>query len=623
MKIKHILPLLFLTLGATSAHATFPVRRTIVHQQPDGTSVTINALGNGRYTLYTTTNGVAVLPGEDGHFYYARRNGKVLAPSNLLVDGKNQVSTTRMPQQLVSATEASALMEEACPQQPLLRIDNEGLHTQSLTTSTEDGLGKYGTSAQGAVQSIGKPVLPVVMVNFADRKFREDHDAKKISRFFNESGYKDEAGSKGSVRDYFLAQSDSLFAPQFEVVAQVTLPNGYAYYGKDSQSGTTDPNSITFVKDVLAEAEKQVDFSKYCLEGTSKVPMVALMFAGPGQQSSFEDGNSDYLWAKFQQSSFSVNNKTVTIGSYFMGNELLQQYGSSPNDIKGAELDGVGLFCHEFGHALGLPDFYNTSKSSGSFTTMGYWDIMDYGQYFYDGYRPMEYTAYERSYMGWLPVEELTDVAQFVRVLPLDGSVKNREGARAYVVRNPENKKEYYIFSAPHTNKWHASMMGEGLFVLHVDYERANWNGNSVNTKADRQRMTYVPADNVKEGSGSGLGLKISELFKRISADLFPLQNDTININSLTDDTTPATILNTGSTKKLSRPIYNIERHEDGSVTFSYLDATLTGINQVLTPAQASKTNTTIYDVLGRRIPSLQQAAPGIYIVGGRKVVKK
>lgn len=623
MKIKHILPLLFLTLGATSAHATFPVRRTIVHQQPDGTSVTINTLGNGRYTLYTTTNGVAVLPGADGHFYYARRNGKVLAPSNLLVDGKNQVSTTRMPQQLVSATEASDLMEEACPQQPLLRIDNEGLHTQSLTTSTEDGLGKYGTSAQGAVQSIGKPVLPVVMVNFADRKFREDHDAKKISRFFNESGYKDEAGSKGSVRDYFLAQSDSLFAPQFEVVAQVTLPNGYAYYGKDSQSGTTDPNSITFVKDVLAEAEKQVDFSKYCLEGTSKVPMVALMFAGPGQQSSFEDGNSDYLWAKFQQSSFSVNNKTVTIGSYFMGNELLQQYGSSPNDIKGAELDGVGLFCHEFGHALGLPDFYNTSKSSGSFTTMGYWDIMDYGQYFYDGYRPVEYTAYERSYMGWLPVEELTDVAQFVRVLPLDGSVKNREGARAYVVRNPENKKEYYIFSAPHSNKWHASMMGEGLFVLHVDYERANWNGNSVNTKADRQRMTYVPADNVKEGSGSGLGLKISELFKRISADLFPLQNDTININSLTDDTTPATILNTGSTKKLSRPIYNIERHEDGSVTFSYLDATLTGINQVLTPAQASKTNTTIYDVLGRRIPSLQQAAPGIYIVGGRKVVKK
>ena len=621
MKFKHILSLLLLAMGVTSAHATFPVRRTIVHQQPNGTSVTINALGNGRYTLYTTTNGVAVLPGADGHFYYARRNGKVLAPSNLLVDGKLQATTARMPQNIVSATEAEDIMEEACPQQPLLRLNNEGMHTQSLTTSTEDGLGKYGVSAQGAVQSIGKPVLPVVMVNFADCKFREDHDIKKISRFFNESGYNDEKGSKGSVRDYFIAQSDSMFIPQFEVVAHVTLPNGYAYYGKDSQSGTTDPNGVTFVKDVLAEAEKQVDFSKYCLEGTNKVPMVALMFAGPGQQSSFEDGHSDYLWAKFQQSSFSVNEKKVTIGSYFMGNELLQQYGSSPNDVKGAELDGVGLFCHEFGHALGLPDFYNTSK--GSFCTMGYWDIMDYGQYYYDGYRPIEYTAYERSYMGWLPVEELGDSAQFVRVLPLDGSVKDSVGARAYVVRNPENAKEYYIFSAPHVNKWHHSMMGEGLFVLHVDYERANWNGNSVNTKEERQRMTFVPADNVKEGSGSGLNLSITDLFKRISADLFPLQNDSVQINSLTDDTTPATVLNTGATGKLSRPIYNIERQSNGSVTFSYLDATLTGISQTLAPAHSSVANTTVYDMQGRRIPSLQQAAPGIYIVGGRKVLKK
>ena len=172
MKFKHILSLLLLAMGVTSVHATFPVRRTIVHQQPNGTSVTINALGNGRYTLYTTTNGVAVLPGADGHFYYARRNGKVLAPSNLLVDGKLQATTARMPQNIVSATEAEDIMEEACPQQPLLCLNNEGMHTQSLTTSTEDGLGKYGVSAQGAVQSIGKPVLPVVMVNFADCKFR-------------------------------------------------------------------------------------------------------------------------------------------------------------------------------------------------------------------------------------------------------------------------------------------------------------------------------------------------------------------------------------------------------------------------------------------------------------------
>lgn len=54
-----------------------------------------------------------------------------------------------------------------------------------------------------------------------------------------------------------------------------------------------------------------------------------------------------------------------------MGNELLQTYGKNENDVTGAAIDGVGLFAHEFGHALGLPDYYNTQNSS-AFNTMGF-----------------------------------------------------------------------------------------------------------------------------------------------------------------------------------------------------------------------------------------------------------
>lgn len=81
------------------------------------------------------------------------------------------------------------------------------------------------------------------------------------------------------------------------------------------------------------------------------------MFAGPGQQSSFEDGQTNYLWAKFSQSAFSVNEGASKVRSYFIGNELLQNYGKNENDIVSTYMDGVGLFCHEFSHALGLPDF--------------------------------------------------------------------------------------------------------------------------------------------------------------------------------------------------------------------------------------------------------------------------
>lgn len=616
MKIKHILPLLLLALGTSAAHATFPVRRTIVHTQPDGTTLTIQAVGNGRYTIYTTADGMAVLPAVDGHFYYAQRANGSIAPSTKLVTTHNaSVAKAKAANALLTADEATALMETACPSTPILRTD-DGIHTKALATSTADGLGRYGVSAQGAVESIGSPVLPVVLVNFADKSFLPEDTPEKMDRFFNEEGYHDETMAKGSVRDYFVAQSGGMFCPTFKVVAQVTLPNGYAYYGKDGSNGAIDPNTSAFVKDALAEASKTVDFSAYRTEGTTDIPMVALIYAGPGQHSSFEDGNSDYLWAKFQQASYSVNEGESMVRSFFVGNEVLQQYGSDRNDITGASLDGVGLFAHEFGHALGLPDFYNTQGSS-KFKTMGYWDIMDYGQYYKDGYLPTAYTAYERSYMGWLKVTELTDSAQFVRLLPVNGTDDSTiEGERACVIRNPEQPNEYYLLAYHQPNTWQEKAMGDGMLVLHIDFNRSRWNGNSVNTDEAHQLYAFMPADGVKEGTS---GMSYAELFRGYRNDLFPLETDTLTRNSLEADDLP---LFNGAAGKLDTPIYNITR-DNGTLTFSYLDPKLTSIGRVVEDSHAVDATAATYDLAGRRVENINHAAPGIYIVGSKKVFKK
>lgn len=621
MKLKHILPLLLFAVGTSAAHATFPVRRTIVHTQPDGTTLTIHAVGNGRYTIYSTTDGMAVLPAADGHFYFAQRTNGTLLPSTKLATplGATSVAKAKAADALLTAEEVTALMDAACPTTPLLRTDGEGIHTKALVTSTADGLGQYGVSAKGAVQSIGSPVLPVVLVNFADKSFLPEDTPEKMDRFFNEEGYHDEPMAKGSVRDYFVAQSGGMFSPTFKIVAQVTLPNGYAYYGKDGSNGSTDPNTSTFVKEALAEASKTVDFSAYRTEGTTDIPMVALIYAGPGQHSAFEDGNSDYLWAKFQQASYSVNDGASTVRSFFIGNEVLQQYGSGPNDITGASLDGVGLFAHEFGHALGLPDFYNTQGSS-KFKTMGYWDIMDYGQYYKDDYLPTAYTAYERSYMGWLKVTELTDSAQFVRLLPVNGTTdETLTGERACVIRNPEQPNEYYLLAYHQPNTWQEKAMGDGMLVLHIDYNQSRWNGNTVNTDEAHQRYAFMPADGVKEGTSTTVDMNATALFRGYRNDLFPLETDTLTRNSLEADDMP---LFNGTKGKLNAPIYNIAR-ENGSITFSYLDPTLTSIGNVIENSQATNASTITYDLTGRRVESIRHASPGIYIVGGKKVFKK
>ncbi len=622
---------LLLAFSALTANATFPVRRTISHLQPSGQTVEITAVGNGRYTIYTDALGRVVLPGTDGHYYYAERTASGdLAPTATLVgDGARMVqSAAAQSSAYVSSAEAADILDALNPVSTYVQPQ---ISVRSYATSTTDGLGSYGLSAKGTVSSIGSPVIPVVMVNFADKSFREDHTAEKISRFFNEEGYHDEQYSCGSVADYFVAQSYGLYRPQFKVVAEITLSNGYAYYGQDGSNGSTDSKSYEFVSEALALASQAADFGEFCTAGTTNVPLVALMYAGPGQQSSFEDGCKDYIWAKFRQATNKLNDGKYTAKSCLMGNELLQSYGSTPNDVKGAEMDGIGVFAHEFGHALGLPDFYDT-RSSGTFTTLSFWDMMDYGEFTYDGYRPSEYTAYERSYMGWLKVEELTDEPLLAHLLPINTSEADEQAyndqlatidgtaqkaARAYVVRNPEAANEYYLFENRQPSTWLPKLFGSGMLVTHVDYLASAWNNVIVNNDGSHLRMDVVPADNTKDGKS---GSSMAALFEGYRGDLFP---GTTGATSLTDDTTPATTLYNGTTKKLSRPVYNIALDEaTGIVSFGYLDPTITGIRTVVNGQTTHSSTNVVYTLDGRIVPSLAEAPHGVYIVNGKKTVK-
>lgn len=621
--MKKFLPtlLLALTMG-TAAHATFPVRHTFVHQQPDGQSLSIHCVGNGRYRIFSTVDGHAILPAADGHYYYARRSATGIEASSTLATDimptplQQRVKAAPQQSTFLTTAEANDILSTLYPPTPLTTSAGH-LHTQSFATTTQTGLGEYGKPANGIVKSIGEPTIPVVMVEFADRAFCDTITTEsKVDRFFNESGYHDEQYCRGSVRDYFMAQSDSLFKPTFQVVARVKLDNGYAYYGKDSGS-QIDPNANAFVREALEKASAVADFTPFRTEGTTKVPMVVFVFAGPGEQSSFEDGCDDYLWAKFSQSAFAVNGGSTTVQSYFMGSELMQTYGNDKNDITGANFESVGLYAHELSHSLGLPDLYNT-KSSNAFNTLGYWDLMDYGQYFMNGYRPSPYSAYERSCMGWLRVEELDKEACIGRLIPLD-SPRGTEGTRAYVIRNDANPSEFYLLENRAPSTWYSSSMGSGMLVTHVDYSSAVWNANTVNTSKDHQRVQIVPADGILEGKSPSKGMSQADFWKGYQSDLFPGLN-VVN-TSLTDATTPATTLFTGSA--LGKPIYNIALAADGTITFSYLDPELTSISEatISTPS-LSTTKEALYDLNGRRV--LHPATPGIYVTKeGKKVIIK
>lgn len=595
---KFTLSLLLALFTAQLAIATPPIRRTFTHKQSNGEVLTVSKHGDGNFVMYTLENGTPLLANDKGDLcYVVEQNGRAIASTTLATNSKVQLKANFM----TSSTEVANLLHATYT--PALLPS-----TRNASAVNADGLGTYGTSALGCVKSVGAPTIPVIMVEFADKQFAEGTTQEKLTRLFNEKGYCDEDMTKGSVKDFYEAQSGGLFSPSFEVVAKVQLDYNYAYYGKNAANGSIDAKRLTFVKEAIQKAiDAGADFSKYATDG--ELPLVSLYYAGPGEHSAFEEGCEDYLWAHFAPMS-STTIGGVKFKSYFVGNEIFQNYGYDEEEnivVTSAQLDGIGIFCHEFSHALGLPDFYYTGSNadiSERLLSMDFWSIMDYGQYAYDGYAPVSYTAYERCYLGWLELTELTEEQR--GQVDLCGIDTDTDTPKAYILRNPSSTTEYYILENRQPSTWHPGFLGTGMLVLHVDYSASAWKNNTPNNTENHQRMSYVPADNLKQSRRTMTG------WNDYKGDLYPGIAQNFN---LTSTSVPATTLYTGGL--LEKPIYDISENE-GVITFYYLQDKVT--TAITTPIVNETVTTPIYDLSGRRIT---QPTSGVYIKNGKKMVVK
>ena len=117
---------------------------------------------------------------------------------------------------------------------PLRKLDN-GFFMEDYTI--QDDYIRRATQRRKDVQSKaqattyplnGSPKSLVLLVGFKDLPFKQD--LEDFNALLNESGYSYNKAS-GSCRDYFIAASDSIFQPQFDVYGPFTLSNNMEYYG--------------------------------------------------------------------------------------------------------------------------------------------------------------------------------------------------------------------------------------------------------------------------------------------------------------------------------------------------------------------------------------------------------
>lgn len=457
----------------------------------------------------------------------------------------------------------------------------------------------------------------VVLVDFKNKKFADGHDLEYYKNVINGKDFtNEEEGYVGSVRDYFLAQSNGQFELDFDVVGPVTMSNKYGYYGADSEY-QKDEKVYEMIKEASDAIQDQVNLKDYDWDGDGEADQVFFLYAGLGQASS---NNASTIWPHESELRYGpcgvLSYPTGKINTYACANELQPETQGSSRYISA----GIGTICHEFSHCLGFADMYDTSGGGGY--GMSVFDVMDQGSYNGNGFVPCNYTAFERIYAGWVEPIELIDPA----------TVKDMKSVsdygRPFIMYNYKNTNEYFLMENRQNTGWDEGLYGSnGLLITHVNYVPSRWANNSVNASTQEiQCCTVVNADGSREISNT----------LSLQGDLYPYESKGVTMNDeFTDDSEPASKLynkNTDNSYALGIPITQIKRSK-GSISFlvcggddkNVIDNTFKGVVDGINGVTVVKktVDNRIYSIDGRYLGTDASAlGKGIYVVGGKKIVK-
>lgn len=456
----------------------------------------------------------------------------------------------------------------------------------------------------------------VVLVDFKNKKFADGHDLEYYKNVINGKDFSDEEeGYVGSVRDYFLAQSNGQFELDFDVVGPVTMSKNYGYYGNDG-AYQKDEKVYEMIKEACDGIQDKVNLKDYDWDGDGEADQVFFLYAGLGQASG---GSAGTIWPHESELRYwpcgVLSYSTGKINTYACANELQPETQGSSRYISA----GIGTICHEFSHCLGFADMYDTTGGGGY--GMSVFDVMDQGSYNGNGFVPCNYTAFERIYAGWVEAIELESPA----------TVKDMKSVsdygRPFIMYNYKNTNEYFLMENRQNTGWDKGLYGSnGLLIVHVNYVPSRWANNSVNSSAEKILCcTVVNADGSRENTQYSL-----------QGDLYPYEVKGVTMNDeFTDESEPAAKLytkNSDNSYALGIPITNIKRSK-GSISFlvcggdanNVIDNTFNGVVDGINGVTVAKkaADNRIYSIDGRYLGTDASAlGKGIYVVGGKKIVK-
>lgn len=460
--MKHLLSLALLGLPLlAAARPAYP--GVVAVTQPDGSKIEVIGHGDENFNYFTDASGKYILEhNAKGFLAKAVRNGRVLTPN---ATDLNLLAAERAPYALGKAN---------------------AMHRMAALDS--DGRTTYPTTSEDVIPAL------VILLEFADTPFTIPDTRNTFDRMLNEKGFSD-YNAKGSAADYYRDASNGKFNVHFDVAPIVKLKYGREYYnGNDLDP--TGKNKHRRIAECIIEAldqlDPEVDFSKYDLDKNGEIDNIFFYYSGYGQADShdittFWPHQGSYFNHEQVYGYPHLVKDGVSMRTYACSNELNFVL---PAGAQQPYLDGIGAFCHEYGHVLGLPDLYDTLGNGTK--APGYYSIMDTGSYCDNSTCPPRFSAYEMWVCRWAEAEPL-EAGKLYTLAPFGTSndpkfynlkIKRPVGTSYY--------KEQFFFECRDMTGWDAGWGDNairvhgpketGIFIWRVNYKADIWDANNVNS---------------------------------------------------------------------------------------------------------------------------------------------
>ncbi|MCK5520236.1 MAG: M6 family metalloprotease domain-containing protein, partial [Candidatus Marinimicrobia bacterium] len=353
--------------------------------------------------------------------------------------------------------------------------------------------------------------------------------------------------STGSMKKYYDEVSYGQFDFNGEILTddwiKVSRPSSYWNIGSTSIA----PELIREALDLI---DDYTDFRKFDLDGVDGIPnsgdddgtvdnLIAI-HSGVGGESGGQE-----IWSH----SWSLSPAYVTDDIGADGSPIIiSGYVIQPATTTTNQMEGIEVFCHEFGHALGLPDLYDRDDSPDEESEgVGEWCIMSANTSHDES--PAHFSAWCKEVLGWVnpiildrnmydveipPVEKSGVVYKVWTKGQIDPYTFNWGGKTSVPVG-----REYFLIENRQKLNFDKELPGEGLLIWHVrnDVTRQNDDENYklVDLEAADNRFDLDSGRNNGDDGDPFPGSTQNNSFNRIS---YP------NSNSFYDDLSKVAIEN-------------------------------------------------------------------------------